>query len=317
MMGFEAPVNMWQWKADLDSQFWGGAPPAEGYTPTKHYTYEAQASFPRRTEKPKSACQDIYTTRPGTVAHKEETRVEGRGVWREGRWRVVVKRALKAAGGKEDIAIGPRSIYAAFAVWDGDKGDRGGRKSISEWVVLDVTSGAGAARGTAGGATTAKPDGRRKNGSFSILPAVHAAEAGSAPSEPEPRVITVKAKRFEFMPSEIKLRKGERVTIRLESLDVTHGMYIDGYDISTKCNPTEVGLMTFTADKTGRFTFRCSETCGEFHPYMVGYLTVGPNSRFGIFTILTIVAGVVALGVVLLAAGRGRGAAKDAGIGSE
>ncbi|MFQ6113972.1 MAG: 4Fe-4S binding protein, partial [bacterium] len=44
--------------------------------------------------------------------------------------------------------------------------------------------------------------------------------------------------------------------------------------------PGETRTVNFKADKSGRFTFRCSVTCGEFHPYMVGYLKVLPNTKF-------------------------------------
>ena len=104
----------------------------------------------------------------------------------------------------------------------------------------------------------------------------------------------VLAKRFVYTPSEITLQKGELVTLRMESLDVTHGLYIDGYGIDIKARPGVIGKATFRADKTGRFTFRCSETCGEFHPYMIGYLTVEPNRRYHLFVVACLGAGIVA-----------------------
>ena len=53
------------------------------------------------------------------------------------------------------------------------------------------------------------------------------------------------------------------------------------------------------ADKSGRFSFRCSETCGEFHPYMIGFLEVTPNSRFNVFLWAIGIAFVLILGLVL------------------
>ena len=36
-------------------------------------------------------------------------------------------------------ALSPgHSVFAAFAVWDGASGDRGGRKSISVWQLLEI-----------------------------------------------------------------------------------------------------------------------------------------------------------------------------------
>lgn len=102
--------------------------------------------------------------------------------------------------------------------------------------------------------------------------------AGTAAAEE--KFIEIKAKKFQYTPNIITVDKGDEVNIRLISEDVHHGFYIDGYEIRTSAVPGKEGSLKFTADKGGRFTFRCSVTCGEFHPYMVGYLVVEPNSRF-------------------------------------
>ncbi len=94
------------------------------------------------------------------------------------------------------------------------------------------------------------------------------------------RTIEVKARRFEYSPSVITVKQGETVAIRLVSEDVTHGFHLDGYGTETVVPPGEVRVVGFTADKTGRFTFRCSETCGHFHPYMIGHLRVLPNTKY-------------------------------------
>ena len=107
----------------------------------------------------------------------------------------------------------------------------------------------------------------------------------------EEKFFEIKAKKFSYIPNIIKVNKGDRVKIRLISEDVQHGLFIDGYAKKTSAYPGQEGSLTFVAQKSGRFTFRCSVTCGEFHPYMVGYLVVGPNSRFRGYTILTLILG--------------------------
>ena len=119
------------------------------------------------------------------------------------------------------------------------------------------------------------------------------------------RVIEISAKKFSYTPHIVKVDRGDEVTIRLISEDVTHGLYLDGYGNETRAHPGQDGSITFIADKTGRYNFRCSVTCGEFHPFMVGYLVVRPNSRFHLFTILVGALGLVSLAVTLIARKRG------------
>ena len=71
---------------------------------------------------------------------------------------------------------------------------------------------------------------------------------------------------------------GDRVTIELVSTDVVHGMYIDGYDLDVQADPGQPQRLTFIADRAGMFRFRCSVTCGELHPFMIGKLHVGQNT---------------------------------------
>jgi len=96
---------------------------------------------------------------------------------------------------------------------------------------------------------------------------------------PRERFITVTATRFSYSPHVIEVNRGDRVTIRLLSGDVHHGLYLDGYELETSARPGSDGSVTFVAGSSGRFSFRCSMTCGPFHPYMVGYLRVRPDFR--------------------------------------
>lgn len=119
----------------------------------------------------------------------------------------------------------------------------------------------------------------------------------------EEKFFEIRAKRFSFTPHTIQVNKGDTVRIRLLSEDVHHGLYVDGYGVQTTAHPGKDGSLKFTADKPGRFIFRCSVTCGEFHPYMIGYLRVTPNTPFRVIT------GIVclfALGAVVCALPRRR-----------
>lgn len=94
------------------------------------------------------------------------------------------------------------------------------------------------------------------------------------------RTIEIRAKRYVYTPNVITVNKGETVVVKLISEDVTHGFFLDGYEKEFFVSPGETRTESFKADKSGRFTFRCSMTCGEFHPYMIGYLKVLPNTKY-------------------------------------
>ncbi len=100
------------------------------------------------------------------------------------------------------------------------------------------------------------------------------------PARGEERAITIVARRFQYIPNIVRVRRGDVVTIRLMSEDVHHGFYLDGYEVQTSALPGQDGVVRFVADRTGKFAFRCSVTCGAFHPYMIGYLKVEPDYRF-------------------------------------
>jgi heme/copper-type cytochrome/quinol oxidase subunit 2 len=95
--------------------------------------------------------------------------------------------------------------------------------------------------------------------------------------EPEERVFHVHASSFEYHPGILKVNPGDRVTIHLTSMDVVHGLYIDGYDLDVQADPGQSQSITFTADRSGSYRFRCSVTCGDLHPFMIGKFTVGSS----------------------------------------
>jgi heme/copper-type cytochrome/quinol oxidase subunit 2 len=84
------------------------------------------------------------------------------------------------------------------------------------------------------------------------------------------QTIYVELSQFKFEPGRIIVNKGDTVIIKLKSVDVTHGFYVDGYDVNLIIMPGEVVTVTIIADKAGKFKIRCSVICGPLHPFMVG-----------------------------------------------
>lgn len=97
---------------------------------------------------------------------------------------------------------------------------------------------------------------------------------GAAPQE---RHVTVVANNFAFEPGIVEVNRGDTLVIDLESADVVHGLYLDGYGVSTEAEPGRPGQLRLVADRDGAFRFRCNVTCGSLHPFMIGKLVVGPN----------------------------------------
>jgi cytochrome c oxidase subunit 2 len=92
------------------------------------------------------------------------------------------------------------------------------------------------------------------------------------------RTVTVRvlAERFRFSPDEVRIHLGETVRFRLESDDTDHGFRILGTDVNRMIPKRGRGAIevSFTPDRTGRYTFECSKVCGAGHDFMQGVLVV-------------------------------------------
>ncbi len=88
------------------------------------------------------------------------------------------------------------------------------------------------------------------------------------------QVIQIKAKRFEYMPNEITLKKGVPVVLELTSLDRLHGFNCPAFKIRGDIRPHQVTKITFTPDQVGTFDFHCDNFCGSGHENMTGKFIV-------------------------------------------
>ena len=119
------------------------------------------------------------------------------------------------------------------------------------------------------------------------------------PIAPQERTFRVDARQFAYSPSELKVNAGDTVTIQLVSTGVVHGLYVDGYDISIEADPGQTATLTFVANKSGSFRFRCNVTCGAMHPFMIGKLTVGSNDWLYHSIGLSIIATIGSIGYLM------------------
>jgi hypothetical protein len=104
------PVDLWRWRADLqhapdspavvELRASGGGQPPEGHAP-------------------------------------ESQRASGLGVWRDGRWTVVVRRPLETEDGAREVQLRPgQMVPIAFHAWEGANGETGLKMALSSWYFL-------------------------------------------------------------------------------------------------------------------------------------------------------------------------------------
>ena len=101
-----------------------------------------------------------------------------------------------------------------------------------------------------------------------------------ASARPVERTFRIQASQFEYSPSVLVVNPGDRVTIELTATDVVHGLSVDGYNFAATADPGQTARLIFVADRQGSFRFRCTVTCGNLHPFMIGKLEVGQNTLF-------------------------------------
>jgi cytochrome c oxidase subunit II len=83
-----------------------------------------------------------------------------------------------------------------------------------------------------------------------------------------PRTISITAQRFSFSPNEITLKKGQEVTLVVQSKDVTHGLVIEDLGVRTEVKKGESSEVKFTPDAVGTFGGKCAHFCGKGHGSM-------------------------------------------------
>jgi DMSO reductase family type II enzyme heme b subunit len=103
----EAPVNAWYWRADEDGR--GRHVVAEGLGTTRTVDLEL---------------------------------VRGRGIWKEGRWQIVIARALQVATQEPVAQLTPGEATGfGVAIWEGASSERAGLKSFSgDWRELRLAA---------------------------------------------------------------------------------------------------------------------------------------------------------------------------------
>jgi cytochrome c oxidase subunit 2 len=97
--------------------------------------------------------------------------------------------------------------------------------------------------------------------------------SAAPPNEP---VISVTAKKWEFVPSKIVLHRGIPVVLELRSLDHKHGFAVPDLGIRVDVTADKATRVRVVPTKLGTFSAHCDVFCGEGHEDMTAEVVVIP-----------------------------------------
>ncbi len=130
-------VNIWHWKADWQSDVDRRKARAKEKKRSKRGIRRFEV-IPRRP----SSIEDLIGGGFSTLTSKvRQGTVKGEAEWKNGFWRVVMRRPLtKAGGGAENdgLLVPGRMQAVSFAVWNGEHKERNGQKAVASWIQLLV-----------------------------------------------------------------------------------------------------------------------------------------------------------------------------------
>ena len=92
-------------------------------------------------------------------------------------------------------------------------------------------------------------------------------------------LVTVRmvAARYSFYPQMVEVPVDTRVTFRITSPDIVHGVHVPFTNMSTMVIPGYISEVTTKFSREGEAQFLCNEYCGLGHDYMWSKLKVVPK----------------------------------------
>jgi cytochrome c oxidase subunit 2 len=100
------------------------------------------------------------------------------------------------------------------------------------------------------------------------------AGAAHVAAQPTEQVIKITAKKFDYTPNHITLKKGVPVVLEFTTADVLMGFNVPDLGVRADIVPGKVVRLRIVPDKVGSFTFFCDIFCGSGHEDMTGTITV-------------------------------------------
>jgi len=108
-----------------------------------------------------------------------------------------------------------------------------------------------------------------------ILVILTSFRAGVLAADQAEMTIKITAKKFEYSPNEIRIKKGIPVILEFTSLDRVHGFFVaDLGGIRATIEPGKITQVRIVAPKAGTYEFHCDLFCGDGHEGMTGTIIV-------------------------------------------
>lgn len=105
-------------------------------------------------------------------------------------------------------------------------------------------------------------------------PKVEPIPASIDPAKVPQQKVEMTAKKYEFDPSEVRVKQGTLVTLEVVSIEGTHGIAIGRFGIDEPLPQGEKKTIRFYAAEKGEIPFSCSHFCGWGHFSMNGKFIV-------------------------------------------
>ncbi|MFQ5904379.1 MAG: ethylbenzene dehydrogenase-related protein [Candidatus Binatia bacterium] len=140
-----AAVNIWYWNAAWQEDLKEATQSLASSQGGGWDYYPSQASGRKR----KTPVEDLNAARMQTLTAQPvaSQNVEGKGVWHDGKWKVVLTRAFTSQDEGDTQFKSTEETQKlrpiAFAVWDGRNGEVDGRKAVSAFYFLDISTTTG------------------------------------------------------------------------------------------------------------------------------------------------------------------------------
>lgn len=86
--------------------------------------------------------------------------------------------------------------------------------------------------------------------------------------------VRISAKKFEYVPSEIALKRGVPAILQITSEDRKHGFNVPSLSVRADVVPGRITEVPINPQKSGDYDFFCDVFCGSGHEVMSGKIRV-------------------------------------------